>query len=244
MLLEFAMNRLAFLTTAFLVTAVATPVRAADLPPAPAYKAPVLAPAYNWTGFYIGANVGGGFANIDGSGSVLGIPLGTSTTKLNGVIGGGQIGYNWQYTNWVFGLEADFQGSSQRSTTTTVGLISTTETDSLPWFGTVRGRVGFTPSDRWLVYATGGLAYGELESNGNVAGGGLVFPFSTNSTKAGWAVGGGVEAALWGNWTGKIEYLYIDINNFNLNVTAFAIPLNVNLHLHENIARVGLNYRF
>jgi outer membrane immunogenic protein len=241
------MNRLAVGTTALLVTALAAPVHAADLPAAPAYKAPVMAPpvAYSWTGFYVGANVGGGFADIPATATVLGVTT-TGKAKLNGVIGGGQIGYNYQYTNWVFGVEADFQGSSQRATTTMVtGRVTATETDSLPWFGTVRGRVGFTPVDRWLVYATGGLAYGELETTANFTVPGVLNTSTTaKSTKAGWTVGGGVEAALWGNWTGKVEYLYVDINNFNLNAAVLAVPVAINAHLHENIGRVGVNYRF
>ena len=234
------MNRLAVITTAFLVTALAVPVRAADLPPAPAYKAPMMAPIpiYNWTGFYIGANVGGGFADVPITVTRMGTPALTATAKMNGVIGGGQIGYNWQYTNWVFGLEADFQGSSQRATGT-VGRFILTE--SLPWFGTVRGRVGFTPVDRWLVYATGGLAYAEQQFTTNTVAG--VPVVNANGTKAGWTVGGGVEAALWGNWTGRVEYLYIDITN-NQNGMAVAVPAQVQAHLRENVARVGLNYRF
>jgi outer membrane immunogenic protein len=241
------MNRLAIITTASLVAALAAPVRAADLPPAPAYKAPMMAPmpVYNWTGFYIGANVGGGFADNPTTTTVNGIRIPTTTGKLNGVIGGGQIGYNWQFTNWVFGLEADFQGSSQRATATTmVAKLLVTETESLPWFGTVRGRVGFTPVDRWLIYATGGLAYGELQTTTNVTTAAALATLNANTTKAGWTVGGGVEAALWGNWTGKVEYLYIDINNFTVNGAAVAVPIMVNAHLRDNIARVGLNYRF
>jgi outer membrane immunogenic protein len=233
------MNRLAVGTTALLVTALAAPVHAADLPAAPAYKAPVIAPpiAYNWTGFYVGANVGGGFANTTATATVRGIPIATGTGNNNGVIGGGQIGYNYQYTNWVFGVEADFQGSSQRATGAGV-------TDSFPWFGTVRGRIGFTPVDRWLVYATGGLAYGELKTSATIPVAGAAIPFNAQSTKAGWTVGGGVEAALWGNWTGKVEYLYVDINNFNLNGAVLGVPIAINAHLHENIGRVGVNYRF
>jgi outer membrane immunogenic protein len=238
------MNKLTTATAALLVTVLTAPAHAADLPPAPSYKAPVMVPTYNWTGFYVGANVGGGFANFTNVATAAGVTF-TGTTKLNGVIGGGQIGYNWQYTNFVFGLEADFQGSSQRLTTTTVtGRTIINETDKFPWFGTVRGRVGVTPVDRWLVYATGGLAYGEVQTSGNVTVGAAASTFNASSTKAGWTVGGGVEAALWDNWTAKVEYLYVDINNFTLNTAVFATPITTTLHLKENIGRVGVNYRF
>ncbi len=87
--------------------------------------------------------------------------------------------------------------------------------NKLPWFGTFRGRLGFTPADRWLLFVTGGLAYGEVTTSETLNVNGAVVAFSTDRTKVGWTVGGGVEAALWGNWTGKLEYLYIDFGTVN-----------------------------
>ncbi|HLN09875.1 MAG TPA: outer membrane protein, partial [Xanthobacteraceae bacterium] len=222
------------------------PVHAADLPQ-PVYKAPPVAPpvAYNWTGFYVGGNIGGGFASFSDS-SIVRATTRTHTTNADGVIGGGQIGYNYQFApNWVAGVEADFQGSSQKRSSTSVAAgVTTTETDSLPWFGTARGRIGFTPVDRWLVYATGGLAYGEVKAMDTFNTANMVATTTGNTTKVGWTVGGGVEAALFGNWTGKIEYLYIDLPNTTFNSVAFARPDTIGTHLHENIGRVGMNYRF
>ena len=153
---------------------------AADLP----RKAPppVVAPPFSWTGFYVGANVGYGWGHFENdlhsfapnsttgstvcSAGAVCINL-SNTNGLNGVIGGGQIGYNWQFDpKWVLGIEADFQGSDQKVDQISQfafspgGIPSTgflTINDKLNWFGTVRGRLGFTPADRWLFYVTGGL---------------------------------------------------------------------------------------
>jgi outer membrane immunogenic protein len=161
---------------------------AADL--SPAYKAPVkaIAPAASWTGLYIGGNVGYGWdsgstngtsaastdpalapalAAIVGAGSY---PAALSPAA-KGVIGGGQIGYNWQLpSQWLIGLEADLQGSGIKgsdSQTRSPAFFDTTTTGvtkSIDWFGTVRGRVGFLVTPQWLLYGTGGLAYGQTKS--------------------------------------------------------------------------------
>jgi outer membrane immunogenic protein len=118
--------------------------------------------------------------------------------------------------------------------------------NKLPWFGTFRGRLGFTPADRWLVYATGGLAYGEVSTSETLNVNGAIVAFSTDRTKLGWTVGGGVEAALWGNWTGKLEYLYIDFGTVNNTLIGIApiTPIVTSSHVTDQIVRVGLNYRF
>ena len=155
-----------------------TPALAADMalkaPPPPAY-------VYNWSGFYIGLNLGYSFGNEKTNWTVAGVPIGSTSAKMDGILGGGQAGYNWQSGSWVFGVEADIQGTGERGTTrisqsvttdpclflvvvdcpiTTTAALSNQE--KLTWFGTVRGRLGVTPTDRALIYATGGLAYGEI----------------------------------------------------------------------------------
>jgi len=232
------MKKHALAIAAAAIMAAAGPVVAADLEPRPMYKAPpVLPPVQNWTGPYVGLNLGGAVSNIDTTATARGL---TTTAKghLSGVIGGGQIGYNYQLSNWVFGLETDFQGSSQRANTTTMNF---TETDSMPWFGTARGRIGYTPIPGWLAYATGGLAYGETKATGAVAGAGA---FNVSNTHAGWTVGGGVEAAVFGNWTVKAEYLFIDLGNVTFNTTIGGIPITSRNHIEDNVGRVGLNYHF
>lgn len=228
--------------TAFALTQAAS---AADLPvKAPVYKAPMAAPAYNWTGFYVGGNVGYSWGRQDDF--VAGTTLGS--VNVNGVIGGGQIGYNWQMNQIVLGVEADFQGSGQKgdgSFTGAPGLIPAstfTYTDKLEWFGTVRARAGYA-IDRWLPYVTGGWAWGRGSISGGVTGG-LTASGSGSNDYSGWTVGGGVEYAFLNNWSAKVEYLYIDFGNGpSATLTPSAAVLSAG-RLTDNIARVGLNYKF
>ncbi len=212
------MKRLLIATTALTALAVTAAV-AADLPAQrmPA-KAPVMMPAYNWTGFYLGVNLGGAWTD-------------TAITDISGVIGGAQIGYNWQALGspFVFGIEADFQGSSQ-SKTVTAGPVSASA--KLPWFGTVRGRLGYA-FDRVMVYATGGFAYQELEVS-------LTAPLiaaSASQTGTGYTVGGGIEWAFWDRWSTKAEYLYVNTSG----ITVLGVSSG---RVDNNVVRAGLNYRF
>jgi|SRR5579863_972144 len=123
---------------------------------------------------------------------------------------------------------------------------------NFPWFGTIRGRVGVTPDAerKWLLYVTGGLAVGESDysfswSNPGGAPGRQAYALSSNQTLWGWVVGVGVEAALWGNWTAKAEYLYIDLGTQSINTTDIdGAPFSVNNRVRDQIVRVGVNYRF
>ncbi|MBY6243594.1 outer membrane protein [Methylosinus sp. Sm6] len=189
--------------------------QAADLPShkaAPEFAPPP--PAFSWTGFYAGLNAGGGF-KADGG-------FGLGGGDFSGVVGGGQIGYNYQLSPlFVVGLETDFQGTSL---STNNGWRAPQV--SLPWFGTVRGRLGFTLFDsRLLVYGTGGFAYGELNT-----------PW-TNDTHTGWTAGGGVEWAFLPNWSAKVEYLYTDLENNNN--WGWAAP-----RAKFHTVRAGVNYHF
>lgn len=199
---------------------------ASDL--SPPYKAPTAAPIYNWTGLYAGVNAGYGWA----------------TGSVNGFVGGGQLGYNWQTGNFVFGVETDFQASGQQQTTTATGAgVTITETDKASWLGTTRLRAGWA-ADRWFFYGTGGVAYANLREDGT-ASGALVGPYSGSNTLLGWTAGGGVEAALVGKWTAKVEYLYASFGSFSNTYTVTGGAFTVNYpRVEENIVRAGLNYRF
>jgi outer membrane immunogenic protein len=199
--------------------------RAADLSAAPVYKAPPPVAMFDWTGFYIGANVGFGSAH-----TTLTVPGASATEDLNGVLGGGQIGYNWQFTNWIFGLELDGQGTDQHNSTSVPGI---TLQDSLPWFVTARARLGYAIAPMWMIYATGGAAITDYSSTFTVAGLGSV---TSDTTHAGWTAGAGIEAAINRNWSWKLEYLHLDTGNFN---TAL-----FNVKLTDDIGRFGVNYRF
>ncbi len=211
---------------------------AADMPvKAPVYKAPVVAPPYNWTGFYIGGNVGYSWGKQDLSAG--GVPIGSP--NINGVIGGGQIGYNWQINQLVLGIEADIQASGQKGDGTFVpgpaalALPTITYDDKLDWFGTVRGRAGYAIVDRWLAYATGGWAFGGGSISGSTT---IPSTFSGSASYSGWTVGGGLEWAFMDHWSAKAEYLYIDFGNGPTIGTISGGKMT------DNIARVGVNYHF
>jgi len=197
---------------------------AADLPT----KAPMYSPApvFSWTGFYVGVNAGYGWANT----SVTGV---AGSSNLNGFLGGGQIGYNWQGASpLVLGVEADFQGTGQSRTDTALGI---TVDQKLPWFGTVRGRIGYA-FDRTMIYATGGLAYLNYKMSVSQLG----VTVSDDASRAGWTLGGGVEWMFAPQWSTKLEYLYIDTGD--TSVTLFGVPFTG--RAKDNIVRVGLNYHF
>jgi outer membrane immunogenic protein len=193
---------------------------------------------------------------------------------MNGAIAGGQIGYNWQANNWVFGLEADAQWSDEKGrgvfncaatltggpclpglTFLPPGATGTTLTidQHLEWFGTVRGRVGVLATPRVLFYATGGLAYGSIKTTGALAGfngnGVAVASIGSSSdVRFGWTVGAGVEGKITNNWSAKLEYLYMDFDSFRAGTFTLAplaaIGANVDTRFHDHVLRVGLNYAF
>jgi outer membrane immunogenic protein len=220
-----------------LLAGTAMSAQAADLGPRPYTKAPPMAPVYDWTGLYFGVNAGLGVGRNQ---TVHNFGPGAISTHLQplGAVGGGQIGYNWQTNSFlgpiVFGVEADLQGADMTDTRTNfVGGLQYNQ--RLNWFGTARGRVGLV-NGPMMTYLTGGWAYGNVGTT--VIQGGV--PSAFGGGRSGWTWGSGVEAALGGNWTGKIEYLYLDLGN-----QAFAgLPGQaLRSELHENIFRAGVNYR-
>lgn len=226
------------------MVAAAGGAQAADLAvkAAPYVKAPVPPPVYDWTGFYIGINAGDGFNR---SYTQLGGLGGNAQSRLGGVGGevGGQIGYNWQYGsflglgNVVFGVETDIQGANFDDNYTCPYACAVGLHQKLDWFGTARARVGLATGPV-LTYFTGGFAYGGV--NTSLTGGGVTSSF--NNTRTGYALGSGVEAALGGNWTGRIEYLYL---NLGAQSGAFTIGPGepFRSEITANVFRVGLNYR-
>ena len=258
---------------AFLAGAVSTLVltqfaSAADMP----MKAP-LAPAvipYNWTGFYVGANVGYAWGPWNASASqIIFDPSTTHDPKVDGWLGGLQAGYNWQSGRWVFGLEGDIQITGAKDSDNWSapgappiiveisddflpgpaggGTASFTHEWKFPWFATFRARAGFLPAERWLVYVTGGLAIGELKYEMTFAqpGAGRFYSLSNNETKVGWTAGAGVETAFAQNWSAKLEYLYLDLGTHSIDtVDVDGAPFHVEHKVRDHILRVGLNYKF
>ena len=255
------------LSAVMLTTALAAPGLAADLGARSYTKAPALAAVSNWSGLYIGGNLGYGWGDGNTDFSFLPDPtaLNFNNTSLGarstGVIGGAQAGYNWQMGSLVTGLEADIQGSSIKgsvsaaptilgtSLPTTDGTLISSE-PKLAWFGTVRGRLGVTVTPDLLLYGTGGLAYGQVDASANyIEGPGTVAPASVSKTKVGWTAGAGAEWMFARNWSAKLEYLYLDLGSDSA-IGSFAPPVPPQVqvgytwHTRENIARVGVNYHF
>jgi outer membrane immunogenic protein len=264
---------------ALLASGIATSALAADLPSRVYTKAPPpVVDVYNWTGFYIGGNIGYSWGRssdystlTNGAGTVL--FANSSAVNLDGVVGGGQVGYNWQVQNWVVGVEADIQGTDEKGSRTftcpagvcspaanpfaAVAFVASapisvlTMDQKIEWFGTVRARGGVLVTPRVLLYATGGLAYGDVRTAESINNTATAQAFSTTDTRVGWTVGAGVEGAIGGNWTAKAEYLYMDLGrtsgSYLTNFPALGggfISSNYSSRITDNILRVGVNYRF
>ncbi|MEF3365862.1 outer membrane beta-barrel protein [Methylocystis sp. 9N] len=234
---------------------------AADLPH---YKAPLPPPPPPpplWTGFYVGLNAGYTWSNssnistvafpvFNASGLGGAVPGSFASAfaatslipaRSDGFIGGGQIGYNWQfYNSFVAGVEADIQGiaaSSNRGATSGAFPVSgfapitavsfNQASASLDYLGTVRGRLGWLFTPTLLAYGTGGLAYGGVQTNTNIvqafanqtAVPGFFGATSFSDTRVGWTAGGGLEWMFWPSWSAKVEYLYYDLGSVTQNFT-------------------------
>lgn len=231
---------------------------AADLAARPYTKAPaMISPAYDWSGFYVGANLGGAWARESSSitalnGAVGGNRAGGSGLGgRSGVVGGGQIGYNYMIApNFLLGIEADVDGTSLKGTN-----LSPTGNDSFTGkvdaFGTVRGRAGFAQNN-WLFYGTGGFAWstGSVRRTQIIAQPAAVPPIpalagtveTASNTRTGWAAGAGVEWGFAQNWTVRAEYLYLDLGKVT-SVFPLANRQQTNT-LTLNVARIGVNYKF
>jgi len=237
-----------------------TGAMAADLPSAAPPPAPILAPIFTWSGFYAGVNAGWGWRNDDQQTVVLGgaVP-GTLIFPGNGdggFVGGGQIGYNWQFGSFVVGAETDIQwadtGNSEAVAFVPAGTLGTFvpgefRNDLADWFGTVRLRAGVA-FDRVLIYATGGLAYTD-NNTGWVAGGGVEWALPV----------GGLFGSIGSAATFGLEGLWVSVDNdndFDANrpigtfTSAGGPTVNVfapNLGNNDNeffIARAKLNFKF
>ena len=237
-----------YLLATALVGLGSAPTLAADLAARPYTKAPALAAVYDWTGFYIGVNAGVGIGRDRTQHDWIGTGTPYSFyTSPQGGFGGGQIGYNWQTGSVlgpiVFGVEADIQGAGLSDDRTNFSILGTNTAyrQKLDWFGTARGRVGIA-NGPVLSYVTAGYAVGNVKTDATQSVLAFTSRFSTDRTQSGWVVGSGVEAALGGNWTGKIEYLYLNLGN-KTDLSALFLANPINTEIRENIFRVGLNYR-
>lgn len=266
------MKRYLAVGSALIALAIASPSEAADL--RPAYKAPPapVAPIFSWTGFYIGLNVGGAWGTTDFTGTpnnawlVAEGPaevafltgLESPSHDTSGITVGGQIGYNYQIGNFVWGVEGDVRWMDLKhdlSVGPVVGpfgnatVVTTHAQDD--WLATFRGRLGWAAWDRALLYVTGGLAVANVQDSLQVfrPPTGYNSFGSIDTTSVGWTVGGGIEYAFAPNWSVKGEYLFVDLGDETFSTTdrSGLFPTfneSVTVHTKLNIATVGVNYRF
>ena len=286
------MKKLLFASTAFVLFA-GTSVLAADLPVYKAPVAPpVFSWTGFYVGGNAGYSWGRASTDLtetvsttatvtgptgSATATVTTTSVGNDRATLNGALGGFQAGYNWQFDRYVAGFEGDIQATGQRGDLTicpvtagaapvpcpgAAGTLFGTASYRLPWFGTLRGRVGVT-FDRILLYATGGLAVGEVKADGTVGGAALI-PLaagSVSTTRAGWVFGGGIEGAIDRNWSIKAEYLHMDFGSLDQSISANGVPLTVafgnftttlsqsltsafRTRVTDDVFRIGVNYRF
>lgn len=243
------------------------PATAADLPSRILTKAPAATdPAYNWGGWYAGAQMGGawgasdvGNAFVNGSAPIANQQTFAATSpQLNpaGFSGGGQIGYNHQVDRWLFGIEADagYTGLRQSRNATAPfqagSALTTTSSVGSDWMATLRPRAGYA-MDRTLFYLTGGLALTDLNfasSYADTAGQSADAGFS--KTRVGWVAGAGIEHAFTKNWSAKVEYLYADFGKQSVTAPVIAGAGVTNgliaqdVDLKTSTVRGGLNYHF
>jgi outer membrane immunogenic protein len=195
-------------------------------------------PWVNWTGFYLGVNVGGGFGNS----SINLTPAGTTTGTFNlrGPVGGGTAGYNWELSNgFLLGLEGDFDGSGIDGSVTCSATGLTCGTGN-SWLGTARGRLGWAPgTGNMLWFVTGGAAFGDIRAS--------VRGVNASTSNVGWTVGGGGEYMIAPQWSLKLEYRYADLGNMSFACPApacAATPQTAKVSFNTNEVLAGLNFHF
>jgi outer membrane immunogenic protein len=249
---------------------------AADLP-SQKYtpEAPVVyAPAFTWTGFYVGVNAGYTWGDSGATYTYFSptnaplpafpkgfLALGSDNDQ-SGFTGGGQAGYNFQFNQFVLGVEGDINyiGGSESKRFAAVDIsgdqsFSAYNSGGVDWLGTLRARAGFA-ADQFLIYATGGLAFGGTDSSTSFAyfdnatftnPSTLAWSGNSSDTGFGWTVGAGVEYAFTSNWTAKLEYLYYDLgdNTYTLtDINGAGFTANIKQEYTGNIVRAGVNYKF
>jgi len=260
------MNKLLTASVALLALGLSAPAKAADMPVK--YVAPTV---FTWTGCYVGAQIGykWGRTKHTSTGTQNGVlnPTGgydfSPAFNLDGVVGGGEAGCNWQSGSWVYGIEVDgswsrAEGQSTHLSYAPLPFFNTNYIDktSERWLMTARGRIGYA-ADKWLWYVTAGAAWTGVDVNvSNVGIGAVPTQFAIERhNKTGWVVGFGTEYALLGGWSVKSEWLYANFGSIHaFDFTPGCVTgapaagifdcSNRDVKLYEFVWRVGMNYRF
>lgn len=197
---------------------------------------------WSWAGPYVGLNAGAvwrntSFSNPDAFATFGADPIFTDHSAS--FIGGVQIGYNWQTANWAYGLEADFDGVSGKSSAPLP--VGGTANSRLNWLSTVRGRAGMLVSPQLLAYLTGGVAFAQFSDDWGYPFGG----FSSGNVRVGWTGGGGLEYMIDPHWTVRVEGLYADFGaKEETNTVTFGHPYRSNFRHTTAVARAGLNWKW
>jgi outer membrane immunogenic protein len=212
------------------------PVLAADLPVAPVEAPPVTLPlAFDWTGFYVGAQIGYAWAQAD---STFNAGFPSLDYDADGVVGGVHVGYNAQFNQIVVGLEGDLEASSVSGDDAAGGGLGSYSEAELNWQGSIRARLGYA-FDNVLPYITGGVAFGDWDLS--AAAPTVLGTVDSSETLVGWTIGAGVEYAFTQNVTARVEYRYTDYGDENV---AIGNGLTNNVDLDSHAVRVGISYKF
>jgi outer membrane immunogenic protein len=229
------MQKLACILVAAVVAG-ASAAQAADLP----VKArPMVAadPPFSWTGFYVGGFVGGIWGKKDWVEIVGPVPGGVIHPDFDGVIGGVQGGFNYQFGRWVAGIEGEWGATNADGTGPCISSAAITCGVDVKWLAMHTGRLGYAVWDRTLVYVKGGGVWVREEYP---TAPGTPFAFTAQHRRDGWTIGGGVEYAFLPNWSIKAEYNYLDLGTDRLDFNGAIEDITQEAH----IAKVGINYRF
>ncbi|MGP0090555.1 MAG: outer membrane protein [Xanthobacteraceae bacterium] len=247
------MRKLAFMPAAAVLFSLSfgPTAGAVDLGLEPLYTKAPNAPTWSWTGFYLGGHVGGGWANTtwleditkSGSGGVGPIGLQDASHTASGLLGGGQVGINYQTGRWVFGIEGDVSGANLTGSSSSCfpEVAGTTQTCSskVDALGTVTGRVGAT-FDRSLAYVKGGFGW----VNESYLTAGAPSAGSAAETRGGWTLGAGLEYSFKGPWSGKVEYDYLGLGTRNVKFTNAPGFFTEDVRDNAQVVKLGINYRF
>lgn len=228
-----AMKSILFATVAFvgLTTGAMAADAVAQLP---------VASTYNWSGAYIGGQIGYGWGrdHIKDENRAFGGSDYSDSFSLHGVTGGVFGGYNWQSNNIVYGVEGDIEASG------IVGHNSdwpfgTDDHTRIRAQGSLRARLGYAV-DNWMPYLTGGLAFGDIKTKFQDG----AATDSKSQVKTGWTIGAGVDYAINANWIAQIEYRYADFGKITTNTNTTDPGWQEHERLRTNTVRVGFSYKF